>query len=304
MRNTFASLFLSLLLLNTCVFSQQQAADTEFDAQVARPAYIGRKHSRVLFDEAHNNVHTTTRGYKPFADLISNDGYVVTPNKQKFQAATLKGYVVLVIVNAMGAPLPMMADAGEPAFTDEECDAVRDWVRAGGSLLLITDHAPTGSAAKTLASRFGVEMSTGVTGDDEYYNQELKNPGWLIFTREPPGGLILEHPITSGRDKRERVARIETFTGQSLKVPSGGSALLKLSDKAYDVTPENPDGLSAAGRAQAIALKYGKGRIVVLGEAAMLTAQKEGGLRFGMNREGNDNRQLALNIMHWLSGLI
>ena len=254
MRKTFAPLLLSILLLNVCVFSQQQA-DTEFDAKVARPAYKGKKHPRVLFDEAHNNIHNATRGYKPFADLISNDGYVVKPNEQKFQAATLKGYDVLVIVNAMGALLPAMADAGKPAFTDEECDAVRDWVRAGGSLLLITDHAPTGSAAKILASRFGVEMSTGTTGDDEYYNQERKNPGWLIFTREPPGGLILEHPITSGRDKQERVARVETFTGQSLKVPSGGSVLLKLSDKAYDVTPEHPDGLSAAGRAQAVALK-------------------------------------------------
>ena len=27
-------------------------------------------------------------------------------------------------------------------------------------------------------------------------------------------------------------------------------------------------------------------------------------VKFGMNREGIDNRQLALNIMHWLSGLL
>ena len=49
-----------------------------------------------------------------------------------------------------------------------------------------------------------------------------------------------------------------------------------------------------------------KGKIVVLGEAAMMTAQLGGPnkLKFGMNREGNDNKQLALNIMHWLSGLL
>lgn len=37
----------------------------------------------------------------------------------------------------------------------------------------------------------------------------------------------------------------------------------------------------------------------------MLTAQLGGQERepFGMNRQGNDDRQLALNIMHWLSGL-
>jgi hypothetical protein len=34
----------------------------------------------------------------------------------------------------------------------------------------------------------------------------------------------------------------------------------------------------------------------------MLTAQRDGGRRIGMNLPGNDNRQLALNIMHWVSG--
>ena len=61
----------------------------------------------------------------------------------------------------------------------------------------------------------------------------------------------------------------------------------------------------AAGRCQGLALTHGKGRVVVLGEAGALSAQfGMGGRPFGMNDPGNDNRQLALNIMHWLSGLI
>ena len=62
-----------------------------------------------------------------------------------------------------------------------------------------------------------------------------------------------------------------------------------------------------AGRSQGIALKPGKGRVIVLGEAAMLSAQLITGpnaMKFAMNRPGNDNRQLALNIVHWLSGLL
>ena len=31
------------------------------------------------------------------------------------------------------------------------CDAVRDWVKAGGALLLIADHAPMGAANQSLA---------------------------------------------------------------------------------------------------------------------------------------------------------
>ncbi|HLG94236.1 MAG TPA: hypothetical protein VI546_05315, partial [candidate division Zixibacteria bacterium] len=66
------------------------------------------------------------------------------------------------------------------------------------------------------------------------------------------------------------------------------------------------DPLPAAGKAQGIAMKSGRGRVVIMGEAAMLTAQinDRDGKPFGMNVPGNDDRQLALNIMHWLSGAL
>jgi hypothetical protein len=68
---------------------------------------------------------------------------------------------------------------------------------------------------------------------------------------------------------------------------------------------EYGDPASAAGRAQAIALELEKGRIVVLGEAGMLRAQRgRGGERVGMNVPGYDNRQLAINILRWLSRVL
>jgi hypothetical protein len=63
--------------------------------------------------------------------------------------------------------------------------------------------------------------------------------------------------------------------------------------------------MSAAGRAQGLALEVGAGRVVVLGDAGMLRAQRErNGNQVGMNVPGYDNRQLALNIMHWLSRIL
>src|SRR5215471_13816715 len=131
----------------------QQVADPKFQPKITRPTFT-KKHPKVLFDEAHHNFHTAGGRYKPFAQLITADGYRITPNKEKFSQALLQRHDVLVIANALGE------ERGLSAFTDEECDAVRDWVRAGGSLLLIADHTPFGAAAKTLAMRFGVEMST------------------------------------------------------------------------------------------------------------------------------------------------
>jgi hypothetical protein len=281
-----------------------QMADPGFDAKVANPAYK-KDGPRVLFDEAHNNFHTASGRYKPFADLITNDGYQVTPNKQKFSRDTLKGFQILVISNALGNPRMAAPEASNPAFTDEECDAVRDWVKAGGALLLIADHAPMGSANQILGQRFGIEMSKMFTVDEQNYDKESENPGFIVYTRE--SGRLADHALTRGRSDSERVNKIIAFTGQSLRGPAGSVAFMQLADTAQDRMP-GPDSkpVSAAGRAQGIALTLDKGRAIFLGEAAMLSAQITGPnqMKFGMNRPGIDNRQLALNIVHWLSGLL
>lgn len=287
-----------------CLVSAQQVADPNFNTKVDRPAYK-KKGPKVLFDEAHNNFHTASGRYKPFADLITSDGYEVTPNKEKFSAATLKGFQILVISNALGAAQMNMPGASNPAFTAEESDAVRDWVKAGGALLLIADHAPMGGANQILGERFGIDMSKQYTVDEQNYEKETENPGFIVYTRE--SGRLADHAITRGRHTTERVNKIIAFTGQSLKGPASGFAFMKLADTAQDRMPgSDSKPISAAGRAQGIAMKFGKGRAVFLGEAAMLSAQLAGPnqAKFGMNRPGIDNRQLALNIVHWLSGVL
>ena len=287
-----------------CLVSAQQIADPNFNTRVDRPAYK-KKGPKVLFDEAHNNFHTAGGRYKPFADLITSDGYRVTPNKQKFSAVTLKGFDILIIANAMGAPQMNTPEASNPAFTAEECDAVRDWVKKGGALLLVADHAPVGGANQILGERFGIDMSKQYTADEQNYEKETQNPGFIVYTRD--SGRLADHAITRGRRSEERVHKVIAFTGQSLKGPASSFAFMKLADTAQDLMPgRDTKPISAAGRAQGIAMKFGKGRAVFLGEAAMLSAQLAGPnkAKFGMNRPGIDNRQLALNIVHWLSGVL
>jgi hypothetical protein len=282
----------------------QQIADPEFKTTVEHPAYT-KSFPRVLFDEAHDNFHTTEGRYKPFADLINSDGYQVARNRKPFAKESLATFKILIIANALGAEDMDDEGADRSAFTEEECDAVSDWVRSGGSLLLIADHAPFGAAAESLAKRFSVEMSKGFTLDTENYVKDLSNPSILRYSRE--NKLLIEHSITRGRTEAERINTVFAFTGQSLKGPEGSVAFLKLADTAKDrASHESTTDVPAAGRAQGLAFKFGKGRVVVLGEAGMLSAQVSGPDKrpMGMNVPGSDNRQLALNIMHWLSGLL
>jgi hypothetical protein len=199
-----------------------------------------------------------------------------------------------------------------PAFTPLECDAVRDWVRGGGSLLLISDHAPYGDAAAILAQRFGVEMGRGYVMDPKNSDG---NPTKLVFSAD--NGLLGDHAILRGRDPAEQVRKVVAFTGQSLSVPANATALMKISSYATETSdPQDqvkiaagvPAGKKLEGRAQGIAIPFGRGRVAVFGEAVMFSAQiatiDGQSFKVGMNVPGNDNHQLALNVMHWLARLI
>jgi hypothetical protein len=111
-----------------------------------------------------------------------------------------------------------------------------------------------------------------------------------------------DHPIVHGREPGETVRIVQSFTGQSPVGPQGSTQLLRLPEEAG----EAPD------RAALDAATAAAGRVVVLGEAAILSARiirfgpasGRPDLQAGMNLPGNDNRRFAPNVAHWLSGLI
>lgn len=304
-RVRFGALAAAALVVLVAVFGfwlsgHNQVADESYDVSVARPANT-TVHPVVCIDAAHHNFATADGRYKPFAKLLANDGYKILSTKSQFTATALGQCQVLVIANALGARFPALPSASKPAFTSAENDAVRDWVSGRGSVLLVADHKPVGLANAGLAKALGVDMSGGHTEDDAHSDWSSGSASWLIFARDT-GAKILDHPITRGRDSSEVIHRVETFTGQSLNGPAGSAGFLELAGSATDRMPSG-EIRPAGGRAQGVAFELGRGRVVVLGEAAMLTAQVtgRGSRKFGMNWPNNDDRQLALNIVHWLS---
>ncbi len=290
--------------------SSGDKTDSSFDTTVAAPAYKGDG-PRVLFDDAHHNVHRPEKSYRPFVELLKSDGYAVTPLEDPVSTSVLAEHDVYVIAGALGTNETNDA----PALTNEECDAVRDWVFGGGSLLLIADHFPSGRAVDALAQRFGVRMGNGAVEDSVNFDPAFES-SHIVFSREN-GGLV-SHPITDGRDEKERVERVLAFTGDAVSAAPPAVAFLALSNHARaraasttvrkdgsDVMVDISYGEPApvVGGAFGVSLEYGKGRVVVLGEATMFTARLRRGddRPIGMNTAGYDNRQLALNVMHWLS---
>ncbi len=274
-----------------------QEVDRDYHPTVDRPAYDAEQHPQVLVDEGHHESYTLTGRLHAFSELLTRDGYRVQPYRGPLTAEGLSAASVLVIADALGA-----GKASQPAFTPAECDAVHDWVEKGGALLMIADPTPAGQAMASLGRRFGVEMSQGETFDPDHSGAGGTPTAWTTFSRA--NRLLGDHPILAGREASERIATVVTFHGQSLKGPVG-SALLPLGDAARDLHADEGIDLSAAGRSQAVAFELGKGRVVVLADAAMLGAEMIAGtLKVGMNRPGNDDRQLALNVLHWLTRLL
>jgi hypothetical protein len=316
----FAFGLMTLAAVDAPAQAQQQMVDPDFRPTVERPAWTEGQGPVVAIDEAHANFHRMDGQYAPFAALLRADGFRVRAGTLAFDAGGLEGVDVMVIANAGATqqqPTP-------PAFTKAEGAALEAWVRDGGKLLLIADHTPFGAAAEALAARFGVRMGTG------YAFALTDGGGDLTTTLVYPAEAFGAHAIFAGRDASERVNAVTAFTGQSLEGPAGATVLLHMTDGARE-SPDLPtlqalaDRLDDAGLpdeavaelskpalpAQGLAFEYGRGRVVVLGEAGMLSAQlirypPESGQaerRFGMNAAPG-NARFGLNIMHWLTGLL
>lgn len=303
---------LAALLLIAAPAAAQQVVDPDFHPEVERPAYAADG-PVVVIDGAHHNFHTVDGQYAPFAALLRADGYQVRSGTAPFAAEGLAGVDVLVIANA-GMVRP---DHAAPIFTEAETSAVEAWVRGGGRLLLIADHAPFGAAAEALAARFGVRMGKGFA----------ETPNGVSTNLVYPAEAFDDHPIITGREAGERVESVTAFTGQSLAGPPGATVLLPMTVGAREapdlptlqrindrIEAGEPAGaviaeLSApALPAQALAFDHGEGRVVVLGEAGMLSAQRarfpDGReVRFGMN-VAPGNARFGLNVLHWLTGLL
>jgi len=293
---------ISLLgLIFTGVFSQQ-VADSSFSPELKHPEYKTGKGPVVFVDSGHNNFHTAGGRYMPFAKLLTRDGYVVKSYNGEFELARLKKARILVIANALNSINVMNWYLPTPsAFTPGEIDVLRSWVKGGGSLFLIADHMPMGGAASDLAAAFGFKFTNG-------FAMDTVHPGPSFFYRND--STLLSNRLTNGRDGDETVNKIVTFTGQAFRIPAEATSILRM-DNRYTLMESDTAWVfnsgtrytSIAGWSQGAFMKYGLGRLVMFGEAAMFTAQLAGPAKtpVGMNAGyADENYRLLLNIIHWL----
>ncbi len=227
----------------------------------------------VLFDNAHlesigNANWTITGGYSDFADTIKGLGYQVEENKnQKITLDYLKKYEAFII------PEP------NTKFNPEEEQAIVEYVKAGGGLYMIADHAGAdrnndGWDAVKIFNNFSTPF--GLKFADKWVKKEM-----------PVRGKIEQDAIT------HKVKYCGTWGGTVIEIldPSIARGHIFLSE---------PN----SGGAYIATANYGLGRVVAFGDSSPFddgTGDKGSQqLVDGFNLLEADHRQLAINTMCFL----
>lgn len=294
-----------LLFISTFSFGQM-LNDSPFNASILNPKYKKQKGPNILIDAGHHNFIVELGLIKPFVDLSTNDGYQPKIDSGVFTSAYLANYQMVLITPAMPFKFGSKKEVTtEITFTPDELIALKDWVTKGGSLIMLSEHAPIDKSMTPLFNTFGIQLSIGAVVDSVNYDTSIKFPNveTILLFNNSNGLLNSNHPIITGANKNEIVDNIETYTGCAL-TGEGYTNIFKLSPSAK-IRKWNASQPSGGGDSQCLAGNFGKGKVIALGDCNGFTAMyvNTGGKKFsaGMQVEQYDWRQFVLNSLHWLS---
>jgi hypothetical protein len=287
--------------------AQRQLPDIEFSYANDAPAFATESGPKILLS-TRNSDYAERGSMDPLGALAKSDGFKVVRLDGPLTGVAAEPGAILVIANAFLKSFKEFPAMTPPsAFDAQEIEAVRNWVEAGGSLLLLADHAPFGGGSSELARAFGFEFLNGHTAQTEAANIGDRRVN-ITFT--PDNGLAVTHPIANGRTGRQKITRYQAFGGQSfippgeamplLTIPKGWSAIFTYRLEAEIRSAMRID---ASGMSQGATLEYGKGRVAVFAEAGGFSAQViDGEQKFGFNTpEGAANPEFILATLRWLA---
>ncbi|MFX1295798.1 MAG: hypothetical protein ACFFD2_13220, partial [Promethearchaeota archaeon] len=226
----------------------------------------------VLFDESHNPTYNLDPTYLEFAKYLTNNGFTVHW-MGTFHTSFIAQADILVIVD------------GTINYTNSEITAIKEFVAAGGGLLLVSDHTSYGTEVDPIGNEFGLDLNT--------------NSGWLIDSDDGLGTgsyinynytNIGNHPITQG------VSHIEIDRSPGFTTLGNGIALLTTDT---DSTCTWSGGGFANGVPVIAATTYELGGVVFIPDMEFFGTANFDGDDFLQLYE-HDNILLTVNALQWL----
>ena len=295
-------LFLFCFLLSSLCLQAQMYNDTTFDSKVLRPAYKKNKGPRILIDAGHNNFTAKWGLIQPFIDLSTSDGYNPIIDSLPFTKNYLSKFDIILITPALPFVFGTKKEVGNLiTFTKDEMDQLHAWVSEGGSLIMLSEHPPIDEAMTPLLNKFGISSSVGMVSDSLHYDTSYGLTYVVQHTKEN-GSLSAKHPVLDGNTSGEKINKLATFGGSSIK-GNGYVNILSLSPTAK-VGKWVGLGPLDQGNSQGLAGPVGKGKLIALSDCNGFTSMymgKEKKVYAGMQVKPYDWKQFVLNSLHWLS---
>lgn len=288
-----------------------RTVDETYAPDLGSPAFLEGAGPVVCIDEAHNNFHTAEGTYRPFAEVLSRDGYRVQRATQPIDLELLVSCDILVIADAQ----PPARSGAPPTFSKDHVGALNAWVQRGASLFIITDHMPDPGTIRELAASFGLEVNDG------YVMEGGLEAGRRPILFQSANETVVPDPLTLEMGADEGIHQVATFTGSAFRLLPDFASLAAVDpfrpllvfgpeveswmpEVYYDFNDQTPR-IDVEGWFQGGVMNWGEGRLAFFSEAAMFTAQvfEEGRVKVGLNApESVDNLRLLRRVMRWLAG--
>jgi subtilase family serine protease len=242
----------------------------------------------VVFEEAHlpgysigsNPAAYGTGGYSEFANYLRINGYIVSTINPGtiINSSVLASADVLVIV------------APQYSYLESELDAIENWVKGGGNLLLISDWGPFGVQARSIASRFNIILRGDAIGDSDENVGDLSQVYY-------DGANLLVHPVTHGVD------RVEIYAGDGILTAPAGEIPLIVTD--YDGTAfwfsDNSPAIGVSVMSAFEGGVIGSGRLIIMTDSNIWDSINDVDYDGDVGFYDSDNEVLAINSIDWLS---
>ena len=254
--------------------------------------YHTRKQNHEDYALKKNNYdYQGTHGYsRAFAHLGSHGYNVASTRTQPLTTEALTGFDVLFI---------NLVHEERPDFSEDEVEAIKDFVAQGGGLFVISDHTNVYYHAQRInafLNPMGIDVTYHTAID--YAEHQITGLAWIAIDD------LTTHPINEG------IETISFQTGGTMAEPeAGGDAVVtaRLSERGYGDYWDESSGVGFYGNWKhdddltiepmgslpvGMASEYGAGRVVVVGDQNMF-----GDVWLHMT----DNFEHWLNIYQWLA---
>ncbi|MFI6295648.1 DUF6421 family protein [Nonomuraea sp. NPDC050790] len=251
---------------------------------------------KVLFDEAHseswtirrdvaeamNPGHPDDNSYARAAGQLRHLGHTVGAHTTgPLDAGTLQGQDVLVIAHPSGERWERTTGQGSPVFSAAELDAITAYVADGGGLVVLAEEEQDkyGNNLNDLLGRFGVKVEHTTVRDLGHAHRDVAT--WVLAEKNTSDGLL----AGVGRACFYRSGVLTLASVQESEGPDSKQATVLFASSPSATPATTP---------LAVALEYGKGRVVVFADSDL----------FGDDSiEDYDHRRLWGNVVTWAARL-